>query len=110
MINFLDNLSKSFGEELKDGRIEIVWGDGRKGYEEGGPYDVIHVGAAAAKIPEPLKEQLAVGGIMMIPVGPDGGAQYITICTKDENESIKCKKVLGVRYIPLTSQKNQLSR
>ena len=40
-------------------------GDGRKGYAKYAPYDCIHVGAAAEKIPEELIEQLASGGIMV---------------------------------------------
>ena len=51
-----ENLEKSFSEELKDGRIELVVGDGREGYEEEGLYNCIHVGAASPKVPEALIE------------------------------------------------------
>lgn len=43
-------------------------------YEEA-PFDAIHVGAAAESLPRKLIEQLKVGGVMIIPVGPDGGHQ-----------------------------------
>ena len=39
------------------------------------PFDVIHVGAAASEIPRALLAQLKVGGRMIVPVGPEGGAQ-----------------------------------
>ena len=51
-----ENLEKSFSEELKNDNIELVVGDGRVGYPEKAPYNCIHVGAAAAEIPESLLE------------------------------------------------------
>ena len=65
----IKNLNKGFSEELKANRIKIVCGDGRLGYEPEAPYDVIHVGAAAPTIPEALTEQLAIDGVLVIPVG-----------------------------------------
>ena len=50
----LKNLSKSYSEQLKNGNIKVVCGDGREGFKEGAPYDVIHVGAAAPEIPQAL--------------------------------------------------------
>ena len=43
----IDNLNKSYSKQLSDGSIKIIHGDGRNGYAEGAPYDVIQVGAAA---------------------------------------------------------------
>jgi protein-L-isoaspartate O-methyltransferase len=44
-------------------------GDGIRGWEAGSPYDVIIVSAAGRRIPEALKDQLAIGGRLIIPVG-----------------------------------------
>ena len=52
----MGNLKKSYLEETKSGQIQIVCGDGRKGYAAEAPYDVIHVGAAAPSLPRPLIE------------------------------------------------------
>ena len=59
------NIAKHHQAYLDDGSITIVAGDGRQGLPEYGPFDVIHVGAAADSIPEPLLLQLAPNGIMV---------------------------------------------
>ena len=48
------NLNKNYSNQLSDGSIRIVCGDGRQGWTEGAPYDIIHVGAAAPQVPEVL--------------------------------------------------------
>ena len=83
-------------------------GDGRKGCPEYGPYDCIHVGAAAAQLPQPLVDQLANGGRLVIPVGEQRGSQYICIIDKDRNGKISQRKTVGVAYVPLTSVNKQL--
>ena len=49
----LRNIQKdpSLAAHVESGRLQLVTGDGRQGYTEGGPYDAIHVGAAAPEIP-----------------------------------------------------------
>ena len=75
-----------------------------------GPYDVIHVGAAAPALPPALVEQLAPGGKMVIPVGPDGGNQHIMAVTRSlDGRDVVTEPLLGVRYIPLTTPEKQLA-
>jgi protein-L-isoaspartate(D-aspartate) O-methyltransferase len=60
--------------------VRVIVGDGRQGFAEGAPYDVIIVSAAAAEVPRALLQQLAEGGRMIIPVGPADSQQLQLIC------------------------------
>lgn len=101
------NIRKNHADMLDTGRIKIVTGDGRLGYPEAGPYDAIHVGAAASEMPKKLIEQLKVGGRMVIPVGRHS-QEFIQIDRISEDK-IEKKKLMDVIYVPLTSADEQLS-
>ena len=103
----VENISKKNKHLLDKKKIILIQGDGREGYKDLKPYDCIHVGAAASEIPKALIDQLANGGRLVIPVGSQGN-QYITIVDKDKNGKINIKREIGVRYVPLTSVKEQL--
>ena len=103
-----ENISKNHKNLLDSEKLILIEGDGRKGYKELGPYNCIHVGAAAPEMPKSLVEQLAEGGRLVIPVGPQGGSQYIYIIDKDKNGKINQRRELGVSYVPLTSVNKQL--
>lgn len=65
--------------------IEVIWGDGTEGYPAAAPYQVILVTAASPHVPQPLLEQLAEGGRMVIPVG-DLMHQDLNLIFKHGNE------------------------
>jgi protein-L-isoaspartate(D-aspartate) O-methyltransferase len=75
--------------------------DGSRGWREQAPFDRIIVTAAAAEVPEALIEQLAVGGILVIPVGPERGDQMLVKLTKAEDGSLTPKMIADVRFVPL---------
>ena len=85
--------------QLGYGNIEIKTGDGYQGWSEHAPYDAIIVTAAPEKIPQPLIEQLATNGKMVIPVG-GGWHQDIIVLTKTEERIIK-QKTIPVRFVPM---------
>jgi protein-L-isoaspartate(D-aspartate) O-methyltransferase len=80
--------------------VTVVVGDGFKGHAEGAPYDRIIVTAAAEEIPEPLVAQLAEGGVMVLPLGPHGGAQRIVKLTKS-SDGLSREDLIWVRFVPL---------
>jgi len=96
------------GPALDKKQIEMVTGDGRQGYSSDGPYDAIHVGAAAPTLPLPLVEQLAKPGRMFIPVGTT--SQHIVQVDKDADGNVTEKQVMGVIYVPLTDRAKQIGR
>ena len=62
------------------------------------------VTAAPEEIPELLTEQLAEGGVMVIPVGKQYEIQYLWVITKEADGSIKKEKILPVRFVPMISK------
>lgn len=98
----IGNINSDDPKLLAEGRIKIIQGDGRLGCEEFGPYDAIHVGAAASEIPDNLLKQLKPGGRMICPVGPAGDTQQLEQYDKDENGVIKKQTLMSVVYVPLT--------
>jgi len=75
-------------------------GDGHLGWPEQAPFERIIVTAAAAAVPEALKAQLAVGGIMVIPIGDSGTNQFI-IRIRHIEEGFTSEELLPVRFVPL---------
>lgn len=92
---------------LDQGVVSYQVGDGWKGLPDKAPFAAIHVGAAADSFPQNLMMQLAVGGVMVIPVGPDGGVQSLYKVVRLRNadsfqkHDFSFQNLLGVRYVPL---------
>ncbi len=81
--------------------VDVIQGNGWNGYKKKAPFDRIIVTAGANKIPKSLKEQLANGGIMIIPVGRMTFNQFLKIVRKDSSGQISTETTLPVRFVKL---------
>ncbi len=81
--------------------IYVRCGDGYRGWPEHAPFDAIIVTAAPDHIPEPLIEQLAPGGRLVIPVGDY--LQELKVVTKTEDDE-KVEDIIPVRFVPMTGE------
>lgn len=86
-------------EEL-DYEVKVRQGDGYTGWPEEGPFDGIIVTAAPDHIPQPLVQQLAEGGNMVIPVGPPGSYQTLWRITRRDGR-IASENITDVIFVPL---------
>jgi protein-L-isoaspartate(D-aspartate) O-methyltransferase len=82
--------------------VTVREGDGYRGWPEHAPFDGIIVTAAPERIPQPLLDQLAVNGRMVIPVG--GFFQELKVFRKDGNGKVTEKDILPVRFVPMTGE------
>ncbi len=82
-------------------KVEVRIGDGYLGWPEAAPFDGIIVTCAPDHVPAPLIEQLAVGGRMVIPVGPDWRSQELYLLTRQPDGTLRREAVLPVRFVPL---------
>jgi protein-L-isoaspartate(D-aspartate) O-methyltransferase len=82
--------------------IELKCADGYRGWPEHAPFDGILVTAAGNEVPEPLKQQLAVGGKLVLPVESACGSQNLQVITRVAQDRFESRSVLAVRFVPLT--------
>jgi len=87
-------------ETLGMSNVSVLAEDGLTGAAARGPFDRIMVTAAAEDIPQALVEQLAEGGIMVLPVGPHRGTQDLVKVTKRQGIAVG-ETLIGVRFVPL---------
>lgn len=84
-------------------RVTVILSDGTLGYPQKAPYDRIMVAAAAPKTPQPLIDQLAEGGSMLIPVGRNHFWQELLLIEKKRGK-IHSKKTMAVAFVPLVGK------
>jgi protein-L-isoaspartate(D-aspartate) O-methyltransferase len=95
-----DTLLKSLGYK----NIFTRCGDGYDGWPEAAPFDGIVVAAAPEKVPQPLLDQLADGGRLVIPVGD--AHQYLEVYTRKGQKIIR-EQNIPVRFVPMTGKAEQ---
>jgi protein-L-isoaspartate(D-aspartate) O-methyltransferase len=81
--------------------VHILHADGTIGWRDESPFDAILVSAGAPEIPLALKQQLAIGGMMIIPVGADPKAQELIRITRVDENGYDREDLADVRFVPL---------
>lgn len=86
--------------ELGYRNVRVRTGDGYRGWPERAPFSKIIVTAAPEEVPQALVDQLAVGGTMVVPVGPQDGHQELRIVTKTA-KGVSTERGFAVRFVPM---------
>lgn len=82
----------------------VTWlGDGNRGWPEQAPFDRIMVTAAAPELPMNLVEQLAIGGLMVIPIGATPDDQEL-VCITRTGDGFETERMFAVRFVPLVAE------
>ena len=89
--------------ELGKTNVHVRTGDGYAGWPEEAPFDRIIVTAAPQDLPRPLIEQLAPGGRLVVPVGAQGGPQWMTIVDKTSS-GVAERRTIPVQFVPFTRE------
>ncbi len=100
IIESLSRRSRDILAELGYKNIQYKVGDGTYGWKEFAPFDAIIVTAAPHVTPQPLKEQLSIGGKLIVPVGD---FSQDLVCIEKIKNGFTEKKLISVRFVPLVS-------
>lgn len=90
--------------ELGYDNVDLRMGDGSHGWPEAAPFDAILMAAGAPGVPDALKEQLAIGGRLVIPVGEELSQTLLKITRKDTS-SYQEESLAGVAFVPLVGER-----
>jgi len=90
--------------ELGYENVHTRQADGYYGWQEHAPFDAIIVTCAPDHVPQPLVNQLADGGRLVIPIGPPGGYQTLWQYVREE-DGLRAYNIAGVGFVPLTGSR-----
>jgi protein-L-isoaspartate(D-aspartate) O-methyltransferase len=96
--------AKALLKDLGYEQIQVRIGDGYEGWPEEAPFDRIIVTCAPDQIPQPIVDQLAPGGRIVIPVGKQNASQYMVTVFKNKKGNITSETHYPVRFVPMTGK------
>ena len=105
-IEIVPELAKNAQQQLNRlgyTEVQVRQGDGYYGWQEESPFDAIIVTAAPDHLPGPLAAQLAEGGRLVIPIGPQGGFQTLWVWVNEDGD-LKAYNMGLVSFVPLTGE------
>ena len=88
-------------DALGYGNVWVLHGDGTLGWSEHSPYDAIIVAAGGPSVPKALRDQLAIGGRIIMPVGREQRSQRLVQVVRESELDFEEKKLSYVRFVPL---------
>ena len=100
----LAELSRERLQRLGYDNVTIVEGDGTRGCADEAPFDAILAAASGSHVPQPLMDQLAPDGRIVMPVGSPGWPQELVKVTKRADGSVERQNLGGVRFVPLIGE------
>ena len=104
IINVLAKRAQATLKKLEFNNVKIKSGDGYKGWKEHAPFDAIILTAAPPKIPQPLIDQLALGGVLVAPIGV---LSQELVRIKKEKGKLARENIIPVRFVPMTGEINR---
>ena len=84
--------------------VRIIHGDGSKGWPDAAPYEAILASASGSHVPDILKRQLAIGGILVMPVGEPSAVQNLVKVRRLGEEDFESEDLGAVRFVPLIGE------
>ena len=94
-------LARARLEALGADNVTVITGDGTEGLPQEAPFDAILAAASGAKVPAPLKRQLAIGGRLVMPVGATRFMQHLVKLTRRGEDEYAEQNLGAVRFVPL---------
>jgi protein-L-isoaspartate(D-aspartate) O-methyltransferase len=91
-------------ERLGYRNVEIVEGDGTRGWPDEAPYDAILAAASGSHLPQPLIDQLAPRGRLVMPLGAPDAVQQLVRATRRSDGSVDRESLGAVRFVPLIGE------
>jgi protein-L-isoaspartate(D-aspartate) O-methyltransferase len=108
-IEIVPELARRAGDVLKElgyTSVHVRAGDGYAGWPEEAPFDRVLLTAAPEAIPQPLIDQLAIGGVLVAPVGSAGTTQWMTVIEKTDRGIVE-RRTIPVQFVPFTRRERQ---
>ena len=90
--------------ELGLAHVTVLRGDGTLGWPPAAPFDAIIVTAGGPNVPQALREQLVIGGRLVIPVGPDEGSQRLLKIVRKSETQYEQEDMGPVAFVPLIGE------
>lgn len=103
-VEALADMARAVLEDLGYVNVHVQHGDGTLGWPEHAPFDGIVVAAAGPEVPETLKQQLKVGGRLVIPIGRSKTFQELVRVTRVADDEFDIEYLAPVRFVPLVGE------